>query len=400
MVFPVIIIMIIFCIPELRKKLIFWEILLIMVATAVTISISQIVLDHYNTDDKELWGFNPVLAVYDEPFRYETTCTRSVPCGTDSKGNIIYCTQTYSCEKDGGDEAYLEDKQKRTWNISPNYFKTIEKSIWKNSKKIELNLKEEYNIIIDGDRRVVSWPKTWNTAIPIVEEHTYENRTQYSTTMAWRNVSEETAKKLNLFEVPPINNNIPSILDQNKGNYPNSDQYFRYLNGILGPEKYIRIWVLIFRDKPRDIFYEQQGYWKNGNKNEFIICIGASKNGNTEWCEIMSWTEVESLKIEFRDYVEQHIHNISDKDLFALAKFSESELKRKFIKPEFTAKFKFLSISNSMIVILITSLIILIINGAVIYFAMYNNINEDNDKNDNDSITEIIKNMRNKRNNI
>ena len=94
MIIPGAVTLVLLSMPKTRRKLLLWEVILIMVSSIICIVISQNVLDHYNMSDKELWGFNPVKAVFDEPFRYWDTCTREVPCGTDSKGNTQYCTET------------------------------------------------------------------------------------------------------------------------------------------------------------------------------------------------------------------------------------------------------------------------------------------------------------------
>jgi len=48
---------------------------------------------------------------------------------------------------------------------------------------------------------------------------------------------------------------------------------------------------------------EQEAFWKRGNKNEFITCVGVDKDLAVQWCHVFSWTEVEELKIEARNIV-------------------------------------------------------------------------------------------------
>ena len=53
---------------------------------------------------------------------------------------------------------------------------------------------------------------------------------------------------------------------------------------------------------PIEYAYAQQDYFENGNKNDFIITFGTDDKNNITWCYPFSWSEVERLKIDVRDY--------------------------------------------------------------------------------------------------
>ena len=73
------------------------------------------------------------------------------------------------------------------------------------------------------------------------------------------------------------------------------------VNAHLGSSKQCRIFLLVWENKSIDIAHYQEGYWKGGNKNEFIINIGIdSLTREIEWCHNTSWTE-EQLKIKNKE---------------------------------------------------------------------------------------------------
>lgn len=250
----------------------------------------------------------------------------------------------------------------------------LENEKWANSKTIELHREKEYRIINDGDQRVTKWPGTWQTAEPIAEMHTYTNKTQCSSTMRFLQVTEEDVEKYGLFNYPTFYGGyeVVTIMDNNSKYWRMADQYFRYLNGVLGPKKLLRIWVLIFRDKPKEAFEYQKSYWKNGNKNEFIITIGADKAGNVQWGDVISWTEIEDLKVDFRDYLAK-MKIVSEESLIKLAEFSEKELGSRYVKPDFK-KFDYLSVQPSKTVMIVIATIITLVTIGVVLFVIYNGI--------------------------
>lgn len=357
-----------------------WELLIIWSVAIVSIFVSQIIVEKISVSDTELWGFNGIKAVYDEPYQYWGTCSRTYACGETCSGSgknrscsTKYCTEYYDCKKWGGNNAWLYDQMGGKRHISPAKFKNLEANQWKNSKFIELNRQKTMRIIVDGDRRVTVWPKTWDTSEPIAEEHTYENRTQQSTTMRFLKVTEEQVESYGLFEYPTFfgGYEVQTIMDQSGKYWRKSDKYWRYLNGTLGPKRFLRMWVLVFRDQPRDTMFLQQGYWKNGNKNEFIFCVGTDKEGNVQWGDVISWTENEELIIEARDYIEQNMEVVDDDSLISFAQWAEKNMV-KYVKPEFTEKFKHLSVQPSMTSMVVTALIILLITSGVCVFVVMN----------------------------
>jgi hypothetical protein len=203
--------------------------------------------------------------------------------------------------------------------ISNDWFKEIT-ARWGNKTFVELHRETKQNVHEDGDRWVTKWPETWQTSAPIALTQTYENRVNNSSSITFRPVTKEDVKRLKLFDYPEIGGryNLKTVLDDSGKYWKMADTYFQYLNGIVGPAKRGHVWVLIFRNTDRSIALWQKDYWKNGNKNELILCIGVDKEGAVLWGEVFGWTEVDALKIDIRDFIEQKMVKLSDDSLVSL----------------------------------------------------------------------------------
>jgi hypothetical protein len=47
----------------------------------------------------------------------------------------------------------------------------------------------------------------------------------------------------------------------------------------------------------------QEAYWKHGNKNEFIICVGVDEKMKISWVHIFSWSQNKNIEIETRNFI-------------------------------------------------------------------------------------------------
>lgn len=360
-----------------RKRLVWWELVLPWAVTLLIIPIAQFSAEKIAVNDDEFWGYLGVKTYWNEPFQYWDTCSEQYACGTYKCGNSTctrYCTRYYPCKQWGGNDAYLFNRAGDPLRISPAKFKELVSRGWP-SEEVELHREREYDIIQDGDRQVAIWPEgDWLKSEPIVEKHTYENRVQASTTVRFRKVDEKTKKAMGLFDYPYVSAGweMVTVLDNSGRHWRAADKRFRFLNGEYGPLRKMRLWVLIFKGQGREAAGWQKDYWKNGNKNEFIICIGTDENYKIRWGEVISWTEMEELKIEYRDYVEQRMEEVNEQTLLELAGQVENDLCTRYVKPDFTEKWKHLSVNPSATVMIVVFVIIVAVNGGVAAFVVLN----------------------------
>ena len=361
------------------KETKWWELLILWSVVILTIFISQVATESLSLSDDEVWGFNGVRAQFDEPYEYIGTCSETYACGTYSCGTAKspstctrYCTRYYDCNKWGGNIAYLVNQKGGSLRISPARYKKLEKEQWGNTRTQELNRHATERIVQDGERRHTTWPGTWETAEPIAEAHTYENRTQCAATIRFQQVTEEDIENYGLFEYPTFYGGyeVVTVLDQSGVYHRKADQKWRYLNGEFGPKRFLRMWVLIFRDQDASVLGMQQSYWMNGNKNEFIFVIGADKDGKVQWGDVISWTEVEELKIEARDAIVA-LPDVSEESLLKLAGWAETNMNR-YVKPDFTEKYGHLAVQPSMTAMVVVAIIVLLVTIGTCVFVVKN----------------------------
>jgi hypothetical protein len=235
-----------------------------------------------------------------------------------------------------------------------------------------------------GNRHWILWNEDWRVGVPIAEKHTYENRLQAAkSTFNWREVSKEDKSKYNLFDYPKVSNcTVKTILSQGPDFIP-ADQYLRYMNGWLnttmGGYKKVRIWVLVFVDQPEKAGEMQEMYWKNGNKNEFIVMIGVNGDGEVLWHRVTSWTKKEAIKIEVRDEIDLNLvrgdngysGKLSETDMIQFAKFLGDKVRHGYIKPDFR-EYNYLSVEPSLTGVIVTYCIVLALCVGVAVFVVRN----------------------------
>lgn len=319
------------------------------------------------TKDKEYFGNYITEVRYYEPWNewISQTCTRTCCC--DSKGENC-STETYDCSyvryHSAEWIAILNDGSEHY--ISESYYNSLVSKF--NNGNHFTDLGRDY-YTEDGDMYYTTYANNYAALEPYYREHSYENKIQASySVFNFPTVKETDIKKYNLFEYPEIksSNSFNAILTHG---YPVSQEAqfkFDYLNATLGMSKQVRVWVLLFNASEHKSFYMQKGYWKGGNKNEFIICLGMNRDGTVAWYEPMGWSKNKLIEVETRDFV-------LDKklDLMKLGSFMYSEVEKNWTRTEFK-QFDYLEIDVPRWAV-ITSWILSIISTALIMFWTINN---------------------------
>jgi len=124
--------------------------------------------------------------------------------------------------------------------------------------------------------------------------------------------------------------------------------------------KQVNLMFVNFGNKTEEYGYALQDYWKNGAKNDFIITFGTDSKGNITWCHPFSWTEVEILKSDVREYMIGKNTNNFNKSITDISKLIEEKFDRK----EF-ADFNYIQVDTSVFgKVLLTTIFII---ACVIY---------------------------------
>jgi len=194
-------------------------------------------------------------------------------------------------------------------------------------------------------------------------------------------VSKSDVKEYGLFEYPKVNGyhqNCILGIDQIQWiPGPEKDTLIKmvdYLNGEMGPRKQLRTWILFFEDKPELSAFMQEAYWKGGNKNEMVVCIGlSSRTRDLQWVKAFSWTPNRTLLVEIRENI-MNTKKFSGKALYEVLRRDLEGFQRKQFK-----EFSYITVDPPSWAITVTFLITIIITVAACYWAVVNDLVHDKD---------------------
>ena len=307
-----------------NKKVIWWEYLVIIIPGIVINLIISEGMKYYNCKDIEYLGDYVKEVRYYESWNEWVVkrCTRTY---TDSKGNIR--EQSYDCSycKSHPERWEMVTLLKHKYLISKQEYEYLVK-LW-NAPSQFVDLHRSY-YTKDGDMYFSKWDNRYETIIPITIENEYRNKVKGSKSVfKFESITESDAKELGLFEYPALTKQkIPFLENVYINTYQNAvigyddDNEFiskmDYINAKYGPLRFIRTYLLIFKDKPHDIAFKQQSYWEGGNFNEHIICLGLNTSTNKfEWCETFSWEDKPDLAVKTKQWF------IDNNDIDSLKEF-------------------------------------------------------------------------------
>lgn len=353
-----------FLLIKYRQQLTWWEVAIQLGVATILIISSKLITEKINITDTEYWGSSVLQAEYYEAWNewIVQTCTREVPCGSDSKGNTLYTTETYDCsyclEHPAHWQVIVSDCSKKGREVSISeelYHRIVNK--FGNQQFQDLG---RHYYTRDGDAYFTTWDYSFKRHHFIATEHLYDNKVQVAKSVFnFPSVSEDEIKQFGLFEYPKINDDhdLPTILGPRVKYINWAERKFKYLNGTLGPKKQIRVWVLLFDNQPRQAGLMQEALWKRGNKNELVICIGLDKSHKRQWSYVFSWTEKEAIIVNTRNFID----NQKYLDLAALSDFLYKEINRNWVRKNFN-DFNYLTIEPPLWAVIIASLVQLIFN--------------------------------------
>lgn len=305
------------------KKFVFWELLLPTAACALFIFITKFSVEKSMLSDTQYRGGLIVEARYYEYWSswVHKTCSERYACGSHYEGSgknrhsvTDYCTRYYDCSYCNTNQPYwmVYDDQGHSWAVTQPEYDRLTRQ-WKATPKfVELNREiiRHGDCGQDGDMYSVTWDGGMLSAESSTWETTYENHVQVSkSNFDLRDVSKEEARKYGLYDYPEvIGYKQPNILGLDsltflQQNYKNGAvKMFEYFNGTYGPKRKLRVFVLLFNDKPMDVAVKQKNYWDGGNKNEVVICIDVNRaTGKINWVYPFTWGENKRVSIDLRE---------------------------------------------------------------------------------------------------
>ncbi len=320
-----------------------------VVITAATICIDQSV----RTSDTEVWS--GYITDWDHDEEYDETVY-----DYDDKGNV---KGSHTVHHDAENRIKTSDGGWISVSKAPNGKKFND--FWPNKAS---ELKE-----------------LWPEGTPTASTHTYKNKVQASYSI-YRHKDIDLKQYKDLPKYPKeVYDKL--YIDRVVGEFPNElaarkllDKWNTELNKFIqDPEKpgKMRSWKqvnLIFVNvgsgKPIEYGYALQDYWEGGNKNDFVVCVSMEEDGRLNWVYPFSWSEVEILKLETRDYM---MGKAIITDLCPIVEDISKLVADKFERKQF-ADYNYLQIDTSLAAIIVLYILIAVLS----FFAICAAVSENN----------------------
>lgn len=286
-----------------RKKVVWWEyIVMIAVPIVVSLIVRLIMVGYNNTDTEYLGDYITKVRHYDDWDEWvHRTCTRTVKSGKTT------ITRTYDCSyRQYHPErwSYFDQDGEEHWLFYKEEFDEIVRRF--GTKMIFVDMHRRY-YTDDGDAQDYYWNGSEETAWPVTHSHKYTNKLQNSRSIFnFEEIDKEYADSIGLYDYPPIEMYDQNPILSHTIKLPkNQEDALRYTNGFYGKKHQFRVFVLLFENKDIEISEKQRSYWKGGNKNELVVCLGV-KDNKVDWCNAFSWCDVPTIDVKTETYFIQN----------------------------------------------------------------------------------------------
>jgi hypothetical protein len=228
------------------------------------------------------------------------------------------------------------------------------------------DMKRDYHSI-DGDAYYTDYDKVFNHTFPITTTHRYKNKVQASKSVFnFQEITPEDVALYGLYEYPNRHKfDYDPVIGHANGKASN---LLNWYNAHHGARRQIHMLLVVFEDESRDIAHLQEAYWKGGNKNEFIVCVG-KKGDKIDWVKVISWTEQDMLKT----VTEREIKQMETFSASKIAEYMGENVPKQFIRKEF-ADFDYLTIEPTMTAVIWTTVLTLILTIGICVFVVLNDI--------------------------
>lgn len=364
------------------KKVTWWEMILPTVVGLVMIFGMKGCMRMSNVSDTEYISHHVVKAVYEEHWNewIKKTCSERYACGTETyttgsgssrttHTRTKYCTRYYDCSycQDHPAKWYIVDDNGDSYSITQQKFEEL-CAKWNSRAFVEMN-RRAYTI--DGDEYVTTWNSDRSTVMATHETHTYENRVQASHSIYnFAEVSDSDKVQNHIFEYPEIAGYSQNcIMSYNYAVSQQQQDKANEINAMLGKKKQVHYFVCVWKGVPYQASVVQQAYWKGGNKNELIVCVGLDANNNVSWANVITWSEKDIVSIKIRDYVNGY--KGKPLDLNKLSDFSYDVIDESWERKSFH-DFDFLEIELSNGQVAWIYIVVLVLTIGLSFYAVAN----------------------------
>lgn len=299
---------------KFNKTFLWWETIFPTIISLLFILISYFFVKNINMKDIEYNSYIIIEARYYEPWEtwVSKTCSYTTTCCCDSKGNNCRTeTHYYDCSYCDYNSPYWEviDNGGNIVRITQDKYNQLIRK-WKATPKFnELNRNIKYHGSCgkDGDMYSIKWNSEILSSECSVFEKPFQNPVKVShSAFNYPIIADGQADTIGLFHYPSIYNfyRQNAILGINRFNISNKEAQqvkFEYLNGKLGAKNKVKVFTLLFKNKPIDIAFKQEAYWSGGNQNELVVCIGLKDNLEIDWVKPFSWCDNKRILVDTRE---------------------------------------------------------------------------------------------------
>lgn len=251
--------------------------------------------------DNEVWNCKILKVKHEEKWTTRESRTRRVACGTDSKGNTKYRTETYYVTETHGPYWKAIDEYRNVSRISSSTYNKW-KSVWSNEKKVGVHKGSAagFGRAITGGIFECYWTKEFETIYPWASIHRYKNKVRKAPTVF--NLGEPTEELMEKYPRPAEKKNGSGVCYYGVGLHGVDDLHIRRVNAHLGPKYQIHTLLIPLGKDDRYKVQDILTAWQGPNKNELVTFFG-HENGVPAWCEVHSWMDDTTLHGNLRDWM-------------------------------------------------------------------------------------------------
>ena len=289
-----------------RQHIVWWEyIIMVAVSVLLTVFIKWCFVSSMEVDTEYWGGYITKITHYDDWDEWvEQTCTRTVHDGYDDEGHEITHEEEYDCSyRDYHPERwkYTDDRGHEHYFCYKEEFDRAMKEL--GYPKMHFRDMHRNYYTKDGDAQDYYYDNSVEHLRALTGSHSYTNKINCSNSVfKFEEISDEEAGKLGLFKYPKIVDDDQAVILGIKPG-PYTHKVIKNINAKYGKTKQIRVYILVFANKPVDISFKQKAYWKGGNKNEFLVCLGYNpETGDVTWCNPFSWCDKPELEVATKTY--------------------------------------------------------------------------------------------------
>ena len=350
-----------------NKKMVWWEYAALILPSLLFVLLTRVIMVSANSNDTEYLGGYVNRITYYEPWD-EMVHVRHTRTNSDGETEVYY---TWEREYHSERYTYVDNESNWEHYLSKKEYETIKKRM--GNKTVFRDMHRDYHRI-DGDAYDIFWDGKVETLYDITTPHSYTNKikaSQSHTIFKMGNISPEEAKQIGLYEYPEIHsmNQNPiigrNVLDKDK-------QRIKYINATYGKKYQFRTYILIYENKDITISEIQKAYWQNGNKNEFVLCLGVQRD-SVVWANAFSWCDEPRLEVKARDYFIQN----PKLDINQYGEWLQTQIPTQWDRKEFE-DFAYIRVGLSQGQYIALIIIMIILNIGISIFLVKNEFNNEN----------------------